>query len=399
MKPRLLFVSPRFLFPLDQGGKIRTSNILREMKGGAFDITLAAPAPADAARWRAEIDTLCDKFVSWPAPAASRLGKILALAGALPVPVATDRSAIGMGVIATELAAGPDVVLVDFPHAHVLLPPAMSWPPLVMFTHNVEAEIFERHAEVAKGPMRLVWQSQARKMRRFEGDCLQSYDAVIAVSKRDAEKLASDYQLHRVDTIDTGVDLDFYPYAPPTPVPADGGRLVFSGAMDSRSNIDGVNWLIDAIWPRIAAARPNAELVVVGRNPPEALVAKAAGQRIRFTGFVDDIRPHVAAADVSVISLRVGSGTRIKAFEAMALGRPVVSTALGTEGLDITPGTHFLMEDEPGAFADAVLRLLGEHGTAREMAQAARARLEERFSWRHVARQFEAICLAAMRPG
>jgi glycosyltransferase involved in cell wall biosynthesis len=112
---------------------------------------------------------------------------------------------------------------------------------------------------------------------------------------------------------------------------------------------------------------------------------------------VDDIRPHVASADVSVIPLRVGSGTRIKAFEAMAMGRPVVSTRIGTEGLDITPGTHFLEHDTPEAFADAVVSLLENPQAARAMARAARDRLEERFSWGHVARQFEAICARAIQ--
>jgi glycosyltransferase involved in cell wall biosynthesis len=397
VKPRLLFISPRFLFPMDQGGKIRTANTLRGLKGGAFEIVLAAPVPPDWQRHETEVAALCDRFVHWPEPHAGLAAKVLALAGTLPVPVATDRSAAGKAVIAQEYAAQPDVVVVDFPHAMVLLPPGDIPGTSVMFTHNVEAEIFDRHAEVARFPMRLIWQDQARKMRRFEGETLRRFDAVIAVSARDARALETQFALPRVDAIDTGVDLDFYPYTQPHPAADQGGRLVFSGAMDSRSNIDGVTWLAESIWPLIAARRPKAEMIVVGRNPNEALVArvKTLGLPFTFTGFVDDIRPHVAGADISVIPLRVGSGTRIKAFEAMALGRPVVSTQIGTEGLDITPGEHFLEADTPEAFANAAVSLLENPTRAVAMAAAARARLEERFSWRHVARQFEAICLTA----
>ena len=267
-----------------------------------------------------------------------------------------------------------------------------------MFTHNVEAEIFERHAEVARGPMRLVWQNQARKMRRFEGDCLRFYRSVIAVSARDADVLARDYQLQRVRAIQTGVDLDFYPFTAPKPAAPGGGRIVFCGAMDSRSNIDGVKWLASDIWPLVAASRPQAEALIVGRNPGEDLVGaiKAQGLRFSFTGFVDDIRPHVASADVSVIPLRVGSGTRIKAFEAMALGRPVVATSIGIEGLDVTDGAHYRCADTPEAFAVAIVELLDQATMASEMAHAARALLEEHFSWRHIARQFEQICLEAL---
>jgi glycosyltransferase involved in cell wall biosynthesis len=398
VKPRLLFISPRFLFPFDQGGKIRTANILRQMKGGAFTVTLASPAPADAARYGAEIAGICDEFLSWPEPRMGLPGKVLALGGALPVPVATDRSAAGSAVIAAALAKRPEVVLVDFPHAAVLLPDGPIPGTAIMFTHNIEAEIFERHAEVARGPMRVVWRSQAAKMRQFEGETLRRFDATIAVSSRDAKGLAQQYGLAEVAPIDTGVDLEFFPFAAPAPAPPEGGRIVFSGAMDSRSNIDGIGWLAEAVWPLIAARRPRAEALIIGRNPAEALVARVQklGLPFTFTGFVDDIRPPMQTGHVAVIPLRVGSGTRIKAFEAMALGKPVVSTTLGVEGLDLDPGTHYARADTAEDFAAGVLRLLEDPAGSAAMAGAARALLEARFSWAQVARQFEAICLAAL---
>ncbi len=136
-------------------------------------------------------------------------------------------------------------------------------------------------------------------------------------------------------------------------------------------------------------------MLVVGRNPPAALVARAQqlGLAWRFTGFVDDIRPHVLAGDVSVIPLRVGSGTRLKAFEAMALGRPVISTPLGVEGLSVRAEEHVVLAESGPEFAAAILRLLGDGELRRRLAGAARALLEARFSWNQVGRQFEAICL------
>jgi polysaccharide biosynthesis protein PslH len=392
-RPRLLFISPRFLFPLDEGGKIRTSNILRQMRGEKFDITLASPAPAPDAH-AGEIADIADRFLSWPTLRPSALTKALAVAGPLPISVATDRSAAGCAVVARALAERPDVVVVDFPHAGVLLPGRIDTAS-VMFTHNIEAEIYERHAAVAAFPQRLVWQNESRKMRRYEAETLRRFDTVIAVSARDGEGLRRQYGLEHIELIDTGVDLDFYPFSPPPAEPV----LVFSGAMDSRSNIDGIFFLVDEVWPLVARARPDARAVIVGRNPPPALVAKAKDRGLpwRFTGFVDDIRPHLAAAQVSVIPLRVGSGTRIKAFEAMAVGRPVVSTTLGVEGLDIIPGEHFLAADTAADFAAAILRLFDDAALRDRLVRAARARLEERFSWAHVARQFEAICLGAMR--
>jgi polysaccharide biosynthesis protein PslH len=404
-RPKLLFVSPRFLFPLDEGGKIRTANTLRHMKGGAFEIVLASPTPAKSAgRFADDIAAVCDRFLGWPLPKASAVQRVMALAGALPVSVAGDRSAVGRPLIADAIAAArPDLVLADFPHAAVLLPDDLPIPA-VIFTHNVEAEILERHAAVARGPWRLVWADQARKMRRFEAAALSRFDRAIAVSERDAQRLRQRYALPAaaVEAIDTGIDLDFYPFAPPDAAPGptpDGGTVVFVGAMNSPANIDAVDFLIDEVWPSVAAVRGAARMVVVGRNPPPALVARVhkKTRSCEFTGYVEDTRPYIRQAHLAVIPIRVGSGTRIKAFEAMALGRPVVSTTVGVEGLGIAAGSHYLAADNAADFAEAVLRLLADGELRNRLAHAARARLEERFSWATVARQFENICLRTLR--
>src|SRR6202042_357509 len=153
------------------------------------------------------------------------------------------------------------------------------------------------------------------------------------------------------------------------------------------------------VWPTLTAARPNINAVIIGRNPPASLADKIRERRLNvtLTGFVDDIRPYVANAHVYVIPLFVGSGTRIKAFEAMAMGRPVVSTSLGIEGLDVTDGEHFLRADDAVAFSRGVLALLDDHALRARVAAAARQLVEQRFSWKTVAAQFEAICSRALQ--
>ena len=393
---RLLFVSPRFLFPLNEGGKIRTVGMLRAMKkDGPFEITLVSPAPPDAGQHMTDIASACDRFFSWPGTKTGKLTQVMGVLGSLPASTASDRSDPGKAVVARELAKQPDVVVADFPHSAVLLPKGKLGRASVMFTHNLEAEILERHAAVATGWRKLVWSREARKMNRFERRTLKRFDSVVAVSERDEVALAKRYGLPVVRRIETGVDLEFHAYQVPR---AEGNVAVFAGAMDSRSNIDGIEFLLRAVWPRIHAVRPEARMLIAGRNPPPALVAeaKASGMNWHFTGSVEDIRPYLHEGDVSLIPLRVGSGTRLKAFEAIANGLPVVSTTLGVEGLGLVAGEHYLAADTDEAFADAILVLLADAPRRIAMAESGRALLEARYSWATIARQFEAICLEAL---
>jgi polysaccharide biosynthesis protein PslH len=400
---RLLFVSPRFIFPSDSGGKIRTRDVLRGMKGRQFEITLASPEPPrGAAQFAAELRRVCDRFVGWPEPArdlAWKFRRHLSVVSALPVSVASDRSKAGRAVVAAELEHQPDVVVADFPHASVLLPDKIGGAR-VLFTHNVEAEIFKRHAEVATSPMlRAMWLSQARKMKAFEDDAVRCYDGVVAVSERDADYFRAVSCSAQVSTIPTGVDLEYFAYGEPrVDVQRDGGTVVFTGSMNWLANVDGIRFFMDQVWPRIAEARPAAQMVVVGHSPPKDLVqlVKDRGLGWTFTGFVDDVREHVSAADAYVIPLRVGGGTRIKAFEAMAMGCPVASTTIGVEGLPVVAGEHCLIGDSGNALADAVLRLLGDRVTRQSISRNARRLVAERYSFRAAAAAFEDACLRTL---
>jgi glycosyltransferase involved in cell wall biosynthesis len=379
---KVAFISPVFLFPADAGGKIRTGNILRGLKeSGQFDITLLSPATREQQReWQAELDRQCDRFVGWqPSPPQPRWKRAPDLLSSLPINVAADRTPAALEAVEKALAAERfDIVVFDFVHAAVLRPAELQGAT-VCFTHNVEAEIFERHAKTASSaPLRWLWASQAAKMRRFEREALAKFTRVVAVSERDA--------------IPTGVDLDFFSWQAPA-----GGSptVVFTGSMDWEANVDGIRFYIEEVWPRVRAQVPNAHLRVVGKNPPASLVQRNV-PGVSFTGFVDDVRDHVRDADAFVIPLRVGGGTRIKAFEAMAMGLPVVSTSIGIEGLDVDDGTHFLRADGAEALATATLKLIADGGLRLKLSRAARELVEVRFGHRVAAEVFGRILLEAV---
>jgi len=400
-KPRLAFISPLFLFPNDAGGKIRTTNILRGLRGGAFDVTLISPATAQQQiDWAPEILGVCDHFVGWaPSKVRPRWQRTLDLLGELPVNVVVDRTPSALAAVRDTLASSTfDVAVFDFVHAAVLIPGRFEGAS-VCFTHNVEAEIFKRHAATAGSTlMRWIWGAQHLKMQRFEAESLQRFSSVVAVSERDAQHFREHCAVNSVAVIPTGVDLDFFDWqAPPLPGPDVAPTVVFTGSMDWAANIDGIQHFLDDVWPRVRAQVPQARFVVVGRNAPAALVEQGRSQSVTFTGFVDDVRPYVHAAHAFVIPLRVGGGTRIKAFEAMAMGCPVVSTTIGIEGLDVVAGEHYLRRDTAAEQAEAVVALLRDEAMRLGLSQSARRCVEDKFGHRVAAAAFERICLDTLR--
>ena len=394
---KLAFVSPVFLFPNDAGGKIRSTNILRGLAGGRFDVTLLSPAtPQQRQRWAAELAGVCDEFIPWlPPPARRKWMRSLDLLNELPVNVVSDRTAPAVDAVQQLALRGDmDVMVFDFVHAAVLLPKGRM-PATVCFTHNVEAEIFSRHAALAGDALRRwVWSSQQRKMAGFEQRALKRFDKVIAVSDRDARQLTQAYGLRAVEAIPTGVDLDYFGWqAPPVVDAGHPPTVLFTGSMDWVANIDGVAWFIRRVWSHVRKMRPSARFLVVGRNPPPGLVALGgAGTGIEFTGLVDDVRPFARQAHAFVIPLLVGSGTRIKAFESMALGVPVIGTAIGMEGLGAVAEDHYLLRDDPQSMAEAVLALLADDALRDRLSRAARQLVEERYGHRVASAAFEAIC-------
>ena len=394
-KPELLFVSPRFLFPVDSGGRIRTTQILRGMQGGQFDTVLVSPATSDESdRYAEQLQSVAARTRFWPQAErglAHRVLRLRHLFSGMPIPVVTDRSAAGEAIVRSELERRPAAVVFDFAHAAVLAPRTLTVPS-ILFTHNVEAEIFERHADVATNPVaKRLWRDQFRKMEAFERAAVGQFDTVVAVSERDLEIFREKFGVRRGYVISTGVDLDFFNYRSP----GDRPKLVFTGSMDWLANIDGIEFLMDEVWPLVISEYPDASLDIVGRDPPKGLVQKARVKNLNwhFTGFVDDVREYAHGAAVYVIPLRVGGGTRLKVYEAMAMGAPVVSTSIGVEGLPVVSGKHFLAADSAAEFAGAVISLLRDQSLRRELSLTARSFVEDNCSYEIVAREFEEICL------
>lgn len=398
-KPTLLFISPQFLFPLDAGGKIRSANILRHLKGGAFNTRLLSPATAsERVRWSAEVTMLADRiefFAPSPKNLIWRVRRALGFMTSIPISAFSDADAPFRNAVATAIRDRPDLIVFDYVQSLAASPAQLNAPHL-FFAHNVETEILERHAGNARGAMKVVWAREAAKMRRFERMACERAAGVIAVSDRDAETFRRRFNAAATFAIPTGVDPDRFRFSPPPdnapPI------LVFTGSIDWKANQDGLLWFMDEVWPLIVSQRPDASVIVIGKNPPRSMINRGKGMNWRFTDFVEDVRDHAKGA-AFFIPLRVGGGTRIKAYEAMSMGLPVVSTALGVEGLPVENDRHLLIADSACAFAAAALRLLDDAPLRARLASAARALVERNFTHEAAARAFERSCLEILNKG
>jgi glycosyltransferase involved in cell wall biosynthesis len=226
-------------------------------------------------------------------------------------------------------------------------------------------------------------------MIRAEQNYLKLADHVLAVSENDRDEFVSFLDPTRLTVIPTGVDTEFFQPSPEEEAP---DSIVFTGSMDWLPNEDAMVYFIEQILPLIRNELPQASLKVVGRKPSRRLQELAARKPgVELTGWVEDVRPHVARGAVCVVPLRIGGGTRLKIFEAMAMGKAVVSTSIGAEGLPVQHSQDILLADDPAEFAHSVVSLLRNSSERKRLGVAARKLVEENYGWPKIARTFAAV--------
>jgi glycosyltransferase involved in cell wall biosynthesis len=263
--------------------------------------------------------------------------------------------------------------------------------PILLFQHNVESVIPRRHFEVATNPIvKLFWWLQWRKLERYEREMCQRFTGTITVSETDKSLLEEKFGARNVFAIPTGVDTDYFVPSVETKV---NNSLVFTGSMDWLPNEDAILFFAKDILPRIRAQIPKVKLTVVGRNPSHNLLNEIKKYpEIEVVGWVSDVRPYIARHDLYIIPLRIGGGTRIKVYEAMAMGKAVVSTSIGVEGLPVQNGHNVTIADKPEEFAQAVVQLLNDSEKRKRIAKNARLFVRTDFSWQKVSEVFANIC-------
>jgi sugar transferase (PEP-CTERM/EpsH1 system associated) len=401
MTPKILFLTPDLPYPPHQGAAIRTFNLIKHL-AVSYDIHLLSFAPQGNQSDRISVlKAYCADVATAPPPARSTRSRATSLlfsrqpdmalrlpsqhlANQLRICLTHERfdfvqiEALEMapyGLLAKQLRLGssPRLIFDDINAEHLLQKRAF------------ESDLRRPNRWLASLYSSIQW----LKLRRYEALVCRQMDSVVVVSQADADALHSLVPDLKFTIVPNGVDTAYY--SPSKVSTESDATLVFTGKMDFRPNVDAVLWFTQEVWPAIREQVPAARFYVVGRSPHRRLRPLNGVPGITLSGYVEDVRPYMAEAGVYIVPLRVGGGTRLKVLEAMSMGKAIVSTSLGCEGLDIHPGRHLLVADQPQAFAEKVVSLIRDAKGRRELGAAARSLVKSRYDWRDIAPLLEEV--------
>jgi len=248
----------------------------------------------------------------------------------------------------------------------------------VLDAHNVEYDCVRRMAQSSHSPIRRAFYGmEYRKMYQEETDVYGRQDALLVTSSRDKSLLDEDLRHVPKFVIPNGVDASFFQPSADSPEPY---SLVFTGSMNYFPNADGILFFLKEVLPLVRKTVPRVCVYVVGGRPPGQL-ERMASSDIIVTGFVKDVRPYVHRASVYIVPLRMGGGTRLKVLEALAMEKPVVTTSVGSEGINVEDRRSALIVDTPERFAASVVELLHDESLCRRLAANGRELIRAQYEW------------------
>jgi sugar transferase (PEP-CTERM/EpsH1 system associated) len=376
---RLLQVAPRMPWPLDTGAKLRNYHLARALAGNV-SVTLAAFGDDTSNERLAEV---YQRLVTVPRSEDYSVGNMLRGAiGRTPLPLLNYTTTEMAGALEQLLAEDRfDVIQVESIHLMNYLPllrGARNRPLIVCDWHNVESDVMRQYAERERNVARRTYARRtAGLMSEAEERALKEFDAHIAVSEVDRERLQSVNSEATIFVIENGVDAKHYA----TPESAIRNRIVFVGSMDYHANIEGATNFARAVWPMIQQKQPSLRFTIVGRNPPSEITELSSIAGIEVTGSVDDVRRYYREALAAVVPLNVGGGSRLKILEALAAGVPVVSTKLGAEGLDVSDRENILLAESSAELTNELLRLIETADLRARLIAGGRALVHARYDW------------------
>jgi polysaccharide biosynthesis protein PslH len=376
---RILYISHASPVPAELGPARRNYHVINQL-ARVYDVSvLSTGTPYDAKLFDRELGSRVSTFEFVARKDGRRLHQVWqTLRGRCDFMPALEPNLVRR---CAEIAATESFDAVFLSCALLRRLPLPAGTPVVGDTHNVQFHLVRQTAQCASSVLRRAYaRRQWTATRCEEQRCGKDVDLLLATSDHDREIFEQQLHVERVAVVPNGIDLEEFA---PAREAAERDTILFSGLMSYYPNEQAVEWFLDSIFPTILQQVPNARLVVAGAAPPRWLIRRR-GRHVDVTGRVPDMRPYLQRASVVVAPLLIGSGTRVKILEAQAVGRPVVSTSLGAQGLSLRHDESIVLADEAEAFADGVVRLLQSPALARRIAASARTHVTVHFDWNRI---------------
>lgn len=378
----VLMIDEEVPFPTNTGKRIRTYNLLKRLEKWHRVTYLCYENPSTALPELKNVS-----FVQLPSPIFDQLGNIFYLSllknifSSRPYSVDRHTSGIMIAKISSLIQKNKfDLIHCEWTPYTENLKTWLSKVPSVLSAHNIEAQIWHRYFKTERNVFKKLYTFlQWKKMDRYEMWASKGYSEVMAVSKPDKDFFLNHYGCQNVTVIPNGIDEKYFfplnhsikPYS-----------MVFSGSMDWRPNQDGIRYFLKDIFPKIQRKLPQVTVVIVGRNPPhwlEDLCSQIKG--VLLTGTVEDVRPYISQRAIYIVPLRIGGGSRLKILEALAMGKIVLSTSIGSEGLDLVDGEHLVIRDSPEDFASSAVELMVHFEKNAYLGMQGRKKVLELYTW------------------
>jgi glycosyltransferase involved in cell wall biosynthesis len=401
---RIAWLTPELPYwPGGSGGSTRQFQLIRQLVARGHEVDVAAPVHPDQQAGRASLGEAGATLFAVDRP-GSRVDEVLRAVRRVPalvprvlsMPVQAWQVEVFFArlrpAVDAVLARQPDVILVEHDWAARWAGDLPTGTPLVSGLENLSWDYYARRAAAATGVQRVMLRAEAGRFLRFDRATLGRFDVLLTTSEDDRRELrrVSD---RPAAIVPNGVDTDALR---PTPLPGT-STVLFTGTFGYAPNAEALRWLLGTIWPAVTALRPDARLLVVGKGVPDDIAA-LAGPSVELAGWVPQMQPWFDRAQVVVVPMRSGGGTRLKVLDGLASGRPLVSTAMGAMGVDVRDGEHLVLADSADAFVGAVVRILDDPALAARLGEAGRAVAENVYDWRAIGARLDVLLRELVEP-
>lgn len=383
---RLLQIAPRIPYPLTDGGSISIYNITRQLSERGAQIYFVASSANDNADSVQKLSGLCQDVLTVKRSKDYGVRTVLRnLFSSVPINVEKYHSKEALDEV-IRFVRGKHIDIIHVDHLHMayygLALKKILNIPVVLREHNLELKIMQRLSETSSNPAYKAFaRFQLKKFLNYEPLICANVDKCVMITEDDRKDLMSLKEDIDAIVIPAGVDTDFFR---PNESVGEEDSIAYAGSLDWMPNVDGLKWFVHEVLPIVLSSKPNVRFYIYGKNASREVVKLHDGKNVIFIGFVNDVREVFQKARIMAVPLRIGSGIRIKILEAMAAGKPVVTTSIGFEGIKGEVGKSIMIGDTTEEFAEKILLLLNDKDMCISIGKEASAFVGSEYSWHKI---------------